>query len=132
MKLGFKLFLVLIFFLSLGFTKSEQTVKTKLLGTWENTALDVVYEFGEEYVYFSQGGFGQQMEYTIDDSHQPVWVDFTLKQGTITLKIPGLLELKNDTTLVIEQFAPSSDHPTEFTKEPTLRNQQHLLVKSGQ
>ena len=122
---------LLICFLCLSNSLNAQEISAKdiLMGKWENKQFEIEYHFNENGVYFSQGAFGQSIEYTLDVSKTPIWLDFTINIGNYKNKINGLLEIIDKDTIVIEQFSPSSKHPTEFSENRETINKRHTLKR---
>jgi hypothetical protein len=99
-------------------------------GKWKDIKLPYQYEFTKTSAKFTQSGYPVFMDYQIDSTKTPIWIDFTIKQGGQTMKIPGLMKWKTKDTLWIQQFPPFSKHPTEFAKDSTSNARKiHILVR---
>jgi len=120
---------ILITFFSATLSESEQ--EFSIIGKWEDKEMQVEYEFAENnHVYFSQMGYGIQATYKINKDKSPNWIDFTMKRGNNSLEIPGLLKIKNNDTIWIEQDAPRLTHLTNFSKDSTSRARKiHILTR---
>lgn len=124
---------VVLFFLSFTTNKDHQDsniTDISIFGEWENKQFQVEYRFTEDgNAYFAQGGFGQNMEYSLDTTKTPIWLDFKMSQGNYTATIPALLKIVDKNTIWIEQFSSSSKHPTEFSENGATVNKKHVLTR---
>ena len=112
-----------------GFSQSHEI---NLKGKWIDKDLQVEYNFSSNTnASFSQMGYGMSVSYKVDFSKSPFWIDFTLQRGGNKLKMPGLLRVINKDTIWIEQFAPLTNHPTEFSKDFKSKARKiHVLVRA--
>lgn len=70
------------------------------------------------------------IDYKLDMTKDPYWIDFTMKRGGQSMKLPGLLKIKHKDTIWIEQFPPYSKHPTAFSKDSiSLTRKIHILAR---
>ncbi len=109
----------------------SQFKEIDLEGKWTDKELQVEYSFSKNAkAYFSQMGYGMSVSYKVDFSQSPFWIDFTLERAGKEIKIPGLLRVVNKDTIWIEQFPPSSNHPTKFSNDFASRARSiHVLVR---
>lgn len=95
-----------------------------------NEKFKVSYTFKESgSVIFDQGGASVFISsFELDESKNPIWLDFTIKQGGRSIIIPSLLEFIDENAIKIEQFTPGINHPLKFSKKEdfNIRNQQIL------
>ncbi len=109
-------------------TATAKAQEFDLLGTWENSQYQIVYEFGEDNkLFFSQMGYGVSANYTIDDSVTPARMNIVMSQGGQEITIPALVQFKDDKTVIIEQFTPYSE-PTAFSPDDATLAKKHVLT----
>lgn len=126
-----KLFILLIPFLSLSNPISTNEISDfSLMGTWKNDSFSIEYSFYKDgTAYFAQGGFGTVTKYKMDDSKTPIWIDFETSMGKNSIIIPALMQIKHQDTIILEQFSPTSNHPTSFTAKDGQLNNKHILYR---
>lgn len=102
-----------------------------MTGTWTNSsAFPTEYDFRDNgTVYFAQAGFSSMMKYHLDESKNPIWIDFETTRGKNTVVIPGLMKIIQQDTIIIEQFSPTSNHPTWFTPAEEQSNNKHSFLR---
>lgn len=109
-------------------TATAKAQEFDLIGTWENSQYQIVYEFGEDNrLFFSQMGYGVAASYTIDDSVTPTRMNMVMSQGGQEITIPALVQFKDNKTVVIEQFTPYSE-PTAFSPDDASRVTKYILT----
>ena len=122
---------LLLFACMFSFNAFSQSEEINIKGKWIDKELKVEYYFSSnDKANFSQMGYGMALSYKVDFSKSPFWIDFTMQRGGNKLKMPGLLRVINKDTIWIEQFAPYSKHPTQFSKDFISRSRTiHVLVR---
>lgn len=94
-----------------------------LTGIWINEDIPYEYHFkADSSLVFTQSGFPVFVDsYTVDFTKTPAWLDMTMSIGNRQMVTPALLEIIGENEIIIEQFPPSSNHPTEFTENTYTR-----------
>ncbi len=94
------------------------TDEVELIGTWKNETSKIEYEFKPNgNVIFVQNGQSVYVQsYTVDLTKSPGWIDFKIVLGPNEMVIPGLIQVVDENTIIIEQFTPSSEHPEKFSE----------------
>lgn len=112
-----KLILLFIFF-SLHAVHAQQNDKS-LIGKWvgEDKKKVVVVEFSENKTatLLMMGNPIPISEYKIDDSKNPIQVDFIIKNSGQTMTLFGLVEFIDAKTIKWEVFPMGSERHTAFT-----------------
>lgn len=113
-------FTLILFFVVIASSAQDITI---LLGDWQDEKNQVSYKFNEDNsCIFDQMGYPMFIENVIiNNTKEPIWIDFTLKQGGQELTIPGLLKIIDEDTIWIEQFPPLSKHPVDFSPDETSK-----------
>lgn len=110
-----------------GHAQSNQNILSKR----KDISLPYSYEFTKTSAKFTQSGYPVFMNYQIDNTKTPIWIDFTIKQGGRLMKLPGLMKWKTKDTLWIQQFPPYPKHPTKFDIDSvSVARKIHILVKT--
>lgn len=102
-----------MFLLVSAYSYSQE--KVDIIGAWKNNTYQVSYVFQKDgSVLFTQGSSTVFIpSYTLDLEKEPVWIDFKMSN----LTIPGLIEIVDENTIIIEQFPPFSKHPEAFSED---------------
>lgn len=108
---------ILIVFLLTGFgSLKAQTKSFNLAGIWKNENLQFEYNFKlDSTVIFIQSGYPVGGIYSVDYTKSPAWLDLKITMGNSKIVTPALLEIVDKNEIIIEQFPPSTKHPTDFT-----------------
>lgn len=114
-----------MFVIALLFFTSVQD-KTQLVGKWVDEERNISYEFeADNTIIFEQQGISVLVtSYTLTEGN-PMQAVFTMEQGAVTMDIPAVIQIVDEETLWIEQFAPGTT-PTNFSDRPY---QKHILKK---
>lgn len=98
-------------------TLNAQNKTLDLTGIWKNEKKQYEYHFkADSSMVFTQSGYPAFIDsYTVDFTKSPAWLDMTMKVGDRQMVTPALLKIINENEVIIEQFAPSSVHPVEFS-----------------
>ena len=120
-----KLLLLLLFVTGISYAQTTKDVQ----GKWKDIKLPYKYDFKKTWGIFTQSGYPVMMDYKIDSTKTPMWIDFTVKGGR-TIVLPGLMKWKGKDTLWVKQFPPYKKHPTAFAKDSTSNARKiHILVR---
>lgn len=123
--------IIILFLFTLSLSSTAQNTNP-VLGKWKDIKLPYKYEFTKTSATFTQSGYPVFMDYKIDSTKTPMWIDFIISQGGNSMKIPGLMKWKTKDTLWIQQFPPYPKHPTEFAKDSTSNARRiHILIRSN-
>ncbi|MES2574458.1 MAG: hypothetical protein V4572_05920 [Bacteroidota bacterium] len=111
--------LVLLFLLfSLPAVHAQQN-DNSLVGKWvgEDKSKVVVVEFSENKTatVLLMGNPIPINEYKVDDSKNPIWVDFIISNSGQTMTLFGLVEFIDPKTIKWEVFPMGSERQTTFT-----------------
>lgn len=120
-----------LFFIS-HFSALGQGASVELEGKWVDKKMQVSYEFkADSSCWFEQAGYPVFIKsYTADVSQDPVWLEFTMSQGAMTINIPAILKVVDENTIWIEQLIPGAEYRSEFsTQDENGNNSVHVLKR---